>query len=83
LLAGRHGGTHITAEGLSCRRKAHGITRSTEARHRALLALAARLPAPILAERLGIDRSRAAGWVRLAGVSYEECVALRAEGQAT
>ena len=82
LFAGRHSGTHITADGLAHRLKGHGITHSTQARHGALLAPAARLPAPILAERLGIDRSRAAGWVRIAGAPYGECVALRAENQA-
>ncbi len=82
LVAGRHAGTHITADRLRRRLRGHGITHSTEARHGALLALAARLPAPILAERLGIDRSRAAGWVRLAGAPYGEYVALRAELQA-
>ena len=78
LFAGRHAGSHITADGLARRLKAHGITHSTQARQAALLALAARLPAPILAERLGIDRSRAAGWVRLAGAPYAEYVSVRA-----
>jgi hypothetical protein len=42
-----------------------------------LLALAGRLPAPILAERLGIHQARAAQWVRTAGASYSGYVELR------
>lgn len=77
LLPGRHAGEHITADTLLLRLKRYGIDRSREGRHAALLALAARLPAPILAERIGIDRSRAAAWVRLAGVTYADYVAIR------
>ncbi len=77
LLPGRHAGTHISADSLARRLKRHGIDRSREGRHAALLALAARLPAPILAERVGIHQGRAAQWVRLAGVSYGEYVGLR------
>ncbi len=58
-------------------RRAHGIERSREGRHAALLALAARLPAPILAERLGSDQPRAAGWVGMAGATYADYVAAR------
>ena len=76
LLAGRHAGTHITAGRLRERLKRHGIT-SRETRHAALLALAARLPAPILAERLGFHEARAAQWVRAAGATYADYVALR------
>jgi hypothetical protein len=68
---------HITADRLQQRLKRHGILRSHEGRHAALLALAARLPAPILAERIGIHQSRAAGWVRMAGGTYAYYVALR------
>ena len=54
-----------------------GIDRSVEGRHAALLALAVRLPAPILAERIGIHQARAAQWVRLAGSTYADYVADR------
>jgi len=77
LLAGRHAGTHITAETLRGRLKRYGIGPSREGRHAALLALAARLPAPILAERIGIHQARAAQWVRLAGSTYVDYVANR------
>jgi hypothetical protein len=39
--------------------------------------LAARLPAPILADRVGLDQSRAAQWVRAAGATYGDYVAVR------
>jgi hypothetical protein len=77
LLPGRHAGTHITAETLRGRLKRYGIGPSREGRHAALLALAARLPAPILAERIGIHQARAAQWVRLAGSTYVDYVANR------
>jgi hypothetical protein len=77
LFRGRHAGTHITADTLRCRLKRYGIQRSTEGRHSALLALAGRLPAPILAERIGIHQARAAQWVRLAGATYAEYVSTR------
>jgi hypothetical protein len=51
--------------------KAYDIT-CRPGRRGALLALAARLPAPILAERVGIHPSRAAEWVRAAGAIYAD-----------
>jgi hypothetical protein len=77
LLPGRKPGTHITAEHLRKRLAVHGIT-SRPGRHGALLALAGRLPAPILAERLGIHQARAAQWARAAGATYSGYVELRA-----
>jgi hypothetical protein len=76
LLPGRKPGTHITAEHQRKRLAPHGIT-SRPGRHGALLALAGRLPAPILAERLGIHQARAAQWVRAAGATYSGYVELR------
>lgn len=77
LLPGRHAGTHLTAERLRERLMAYGIS-SRAARGGALLALAARLPAPVLAERLGIHQARAASWRRAAGATYADYVAIRA-----
>ena len=68
--------SHISAERLRERLKRYGIT-SRPSRHAALLALGARLPAPILAERLGFQQARAAQWVRAAGAGYADYVALR------
>jgi len=76
LFAGRKAGDHLSADRLRDRLKALGIT-SRRARHAALLALAARMPAPILAERLGIHPARAALSARLAGAPYADYVALR------
>jgi hypothetical protein len=77
LIPGSHAGQHVSADTLQRRLKRYGIQRSREGRHAALLALAARLPAPILAERIGIHQSRAAAWVRMAGGTYADYVALR------
>jgi hypothetical protein len=77
LLPGRVPGEHLSAETLGRRlRRAHGIG-SKEARQAALVELAARLPAPILAERFGFHQARAARWVREAGRTYAEYVALQ------
>jgi hypothetical protein len=78
LFPGRKPGTHITAEHLRKRLAPYGIT-SRPGRHGALLALAGRLPAPILAERLGIHQARAAQWARAAGATYAPYVRLRPE----
>lgn len=77
LIPGRHAGQHLTADRLQQRLTRCGIERSREGRHAALLALAARLPAPILAERIGIHQSRAAAWVRMSGSTYADYVSLR------
>ena len=77
LIPGRHAGQHITADRLQQRLKRYGIERTREGRHAALLALGARLPAPILAERIGIHQSRAAAWGRAAGATYADYVAVR------
>ena len=78
LLPGRKPGMHITADHLRKRLAVHGIT-SRPGRHGALLALAGRLPAPILAERLGIPPSpRSAMGRTAAGATYSGYVELRA-----
>jgi len=76
LFPGRHAGSHLSAEQLLIRLKRYGIT-SRPGRHGALLALASRLPAPILAERLGFHPARAAKWARAAGATYADYVSLR------
>jgi integrase len=74
LLPGRNHGQHLTAEQLRRRLKPLGFT-ARPARRGALLALAAELPAPVLAERLGIHPGRAAQWTQLAGNTYADYVA--------
>jgi hypothetical protein len=61
LMPGRKAGTHLSAASLTRRLARYGISASA-ARHAALLELAARLPAPILAERFGLHQVRAAKW---------------------
>ena len=80
LIPGRHAGTPITADTVRQRLERYGLGRSVEGRHAALLALVARLPAPILAECVGIHQARAAQWVQLAGDIYADSVALRVPG---
>ena len=75
LMPGRKAGTHLSAATLARRLARYGIS-STAARHGALLELAARLPAPILAERFGFHQARAAQWVQVAGDTYADYVAL-------
>jgi hypothetical protein len=75
LLPGHTAGTHITAERPET---PHPLRHhQPRQRHAALLALAARLPAPILAERLGFHPARATQWVRAAGATHADYVALR------
>jgi hypothetical protein len=77
LLPGRHAGTPVSADNRRLRLKRLDIT-SLPGRHSALLALAAPLRAPILADRLRIHQSRAAQWVRAAGATCAPYVQLRA-----
>jgi hypothetical protein len=76
-MPGRKAGTHLSAARLLARLRHYDIS-ARAARHGALLELAARLPAPILAERFGLHPHRAAQWVRVAGDTYADYVALRA-----
>ena len=76
LLPGRDPETPVNVENLHRRLRRYDIT-SCPGRHGALLALAARLPAPILADRLGLNQSRAAQWVQAAGATYGDSVAIR------
>ena len=62
---------------LRARLRRYGIS-AKAARRAALLELAARLPASILAERFGFHQARAAKWVREAGKNYADYAALRA-----
>lgn len=76
LMPGRSAGAHLSAEALGHRlRRRHGIS-ARAGRQAALLELAARLPAPILAERLGFHQARAARWVREAGRTYADYAAI-------
>ncbi|MFZ1996199.1 MAG: hypothetical protein WAU75_18965 [Solirubrobacteraceae bacterium] len=77
LLAGRHAGRHLSADALGQRLRRLGINRAVNGRHAAMLALAARVPAPILARCIGIDQSRAANRSRLAGDTYADYVRVR------
>jgi hypothetical protein len=76
LLPGRKHGAHITSEELRRQLKVLGMP-VRPGRRGALLALAAELPAPVLAEHFGVHRARAAQWTRAAGRTYADYVADR------
>lgn len=77
LLPGRLAGRHLSADALGQRLQRLGLKRAVNGRHAAMLALAARLPPLILAQRIGINQARAANWSRLAGVTYADYVRIR------
>jgi hypothetical protein len=79
LLPGsKRPGRHMAASTLSRRLLEHGIeARST--RNTALLALAADLPAPVLADLLGLHVSTASRWVTYAKRDWSAYLAARAE----
>lgn len=77
LIPGRHAGSQISADGLGQRLRRLGILRAVNGRHSAMLALAGRLPASILAERIGVNQGRATNWSRLAGATYGDYVNVR------
>ena len=76
LLPGRKHGTHITSDELRRQLKVLGMP-IRPGRRGAMLALAADLPAPVLAEHFGVHRARAAQWTRAAGRTYADYVATR------
>jgi hypothetical protein len=77
LFPGRLPGTHRSAEAIGKHlRRGYGVN-ARAARRAALMELATRLPAPILAERFGFHQARAAKWVRDAGRTYADYLALR------
>jgi hypothetical protein len=64
LFPGRPPSRPVTANSLTRRLNRHGFT-ATPARNTALLALAADLPASVLADAIGIHRNTATRWARL------------------
>jgi hypothetical protein len=80
LFPGKVVGQHI--ERLCNRLRRLGIT-SVAARTSALLPLAQDVPAPILAETLGMSEEQAAHWAKAAGADYARYVANRTRNLAT
>lgn len=80
LFPGRVPGQPIAARALTTRLNRHGITART-ARNGALAALAADLPAAILADLLGLHINTAVRWVNLARRDWADYLAERSRDQ--
>lgn len=76
LFPGRPSSRPITPASLAARLRRHGL-RPAAARNTALGALAAELPAPVLADTLGMHINTAIAWSRLAGRDWAEYLADR------
>ncbi len=77
LFPGKVVGQHLDNERLRRRLKALGIP-GRASRASALLPLAREVPAPVLAEMLGLSDENAAGWAKAAGSDYARYAASRA-----
>jgi len=77
LFPGSLVGQHIEGEHLRRRLRRLGIP-SSQSRASALLALAQEVPAPILAETLGLSANTASEWAQAAGSDYARYAASRA-----
>ena len=80
LFPGRVPGQPIDNHSLTNRLNRHGIS-ARPARNGALMALAADLPAAIIADLLGMHINTAIRWVRYAGRDWAEYLAARATEQ--
>lgn len=76
LFPGGHPGTHASA-GLHRKLKRHGLPDADHARATALINLAADLPAPVLADLLGLHIQTATAWARHAGADWTAYLAAR------
>jgi hypothetical protein len=76
LFPGGHPGTHASA-GLHRKLKRHGLPDADRSRATALINLAADLPAPILADLLGLHIQTATAWARHAGADWTAYLSAR------
>jgi integrase len=76
LFPGGHPGSHTSA-GLQRKLKRHGFPDANRSRATALINLAADLPAPILADLLGLHPQTATEWARRAGADWTAYLAAR------
>jgi hypothetical protein len=77
LFPGRRRGQHLGAEALARRIRQHGIE-PRQSRNRALAAWAAELPAPVLADILGLHVTTAEQWAQRARRDWTSYIAERA-----
>jgi hypothetical protein len=80
LFPGGKPGGHLNTENIRAQLVALGI-KPHEARKAALFQLAAEMPAPVLAELLGITDTNAANWAQLAARDWTGYVAARSRDQ--
>jgi hypothetical protein len=76
LFPGGHPGTHASA-GLHRKLKRHGLPDADRSRVTALINLAADLPAPVLADLLGLHIQTATAWARHAGSDWTAYLSAR------
>ena len=76
LFPGRHPGRHLVRETFRGHLVAAGV-RPGHSRHAAMFALASEVPAPVLAELIGVADKTAAKWAALAGREWSEYVTQR------
>jgi hypothetical protein len=76
LFPGGHPDTHTSA-GLHRKLKRHGLPDADRSRATALINLAADLPAPILADLLGLHIQTATAWARHAGADWAAYLSAR------
>jgi len=77
LVPGRRHGQHLGAEALTRRLRQHGIE-PRQARNQALVTWAAELPAPVLADILGLHVTTAEQWAQRARRDWTSYIAERA-----
>lgn len=71
LFPGRHAGRHLATESIRAQLVAHGI-HPADARKAAMFQLAAEMPAPILADLLGLSPTAATRWATLAARDWSQ-----------
>lgn len=81
LFPSRQTGSHLSAERLSERMRTLGLPSLVLARNAARAALAERVPAPLLADRLGLSISAASQWAKAMGAARGTYAGLRTGGQ--
>lgn len=81
LFPSRQTGSHISAERLSEQMRKLGLPPLLPARNAARAALAERVPAALLADRLGMSISAATQWAKAMGAARGTYACLRMEGQ--
>jgi hypothetical protein len=77
LFPGRHPGRPIVTEAIRRVLVSHGI-HPRGSRSAAMFALAGQVPAPVLADLVGISTGKAAAWAKLAARDWSDYVANRA-----